>query len=206
MHIAEGVLSGPVLATGAALAAGGVAVGLRRMPPERVPAVALLSSAFFVASLIHVPAGPASVHLVLNGLAGLVLGWTVFPAFLVALTLQAVLFQFGGLTTLGVNTFNMAMPAVMVSYLFVPFAHSANRVLLFIAGALCGALALLGSGVLIAACLVFTGDHFLEVAQLIVAAHVPVMAIEGLLSGFTVLFLRKVKPEMLGAARSRQAF
>ncbi|NHZ72019.1 MAG: cobalamin biosynthesis protein CbiM, partial [Aquificales bacterium] len=31
-----------------------------------------------------------------------------FPAILVALTLQALLFQFGGFTVLGVNTFNMA--------------------------------------------------------------------------------------------------
>ena len=30
-----------------------------------------------------------------------ILGWAAFPAFLVALFLQAVLFQFGGLTTLG---------------------------------------------------------------------------------------------------------
>lgn len=200
MHISEGVLSAPVLVAGGVLAAGGVGLGLRRMTPDKIPAVALLSSTFFVASLIHVPLGPASVHLVLNGLTGLVLGWMAFPALLVGLALQAVLFQFGGLTTLGVNTCLMAAPAVAVSYLFQPFAGSLNRILAFVSGALCGALALLASSVLIALCLVFTGRHFLEVAQLTVAAHVPVMIIEGMLSGFTVLFLRKVKPEILGAA------
>ena len=137
MHISEGVLSGPVLITGAVLAAGGVAAGLRRMEPDRVPAVALLSSAFFVGSLIHVPVGPVSMHLVLNGLAGLVLGWMAFPALLVGLALQAVLFQFGGLTTLGINTLNMALPAVVVSYLFRPFRRSASRVVVFAAAACC---------------------------------------------------------------------
>jgi cobalt/nickel transport system permease protein len=199
VHISEGVLSGPVLITGAVLAAGGVAAGLKRMEPERVPAVALLASAFFVASLIHVPLGPGSVHLVLNGLAGLILGWAAFPALLVGLALQAVLFQFGGLTTLGVNTFSMAFPAVLVSYVFRPFAGSGRQALVFSAGAICGALSVLASGLLIAACLVFTGEHFWEVAQLTVVAHLPVMLVEGVLTGFCVIFLRKVKPEMLGA-------
>ena len=36
------------------------------------------------------------LHLVLNGLMGLLLGWLAVPAILVALFLQALLFQFGG--------------------------------------------------------------------------------------------------------------
>jgi cobalt/nickel transport system permease protein len=43
----------------------------------------VLSATFFVASLIHVPVGPSSVHLIMSGLAGLVLGWTAFPALFV---------------------------------------------------------------------------------------------------------------------------
>ena len=85
MHISEGVLSAPVLLTGAALTAGGVAVGLKKMDSEKVPLVGVLSSAFFGASLIHVPVGPSAVHLVLNGLLGLLLGWSAFPAILVGL-------------------------------------------------------------------------------------------------------------------------
>ena len=73
MHISEGVLSAPVLTTGAVLAAVGVAVGLKKMDDERVPQVGVLSAAFFVASLIHVPVGPSAAHLVLNGLLGLLL-------------------------------------------------------------------------------------------------------------------------------------
>ncbi|GAG45255.1 unnamed protein product, partial [marine sediment metagenome] len=95
MHISEGVLSAPVLVTGAALAAAGVSVGLRKMDYEKIPQVAVLSSAFFVASFIHVPIGPANAHLILNGISGILLGWLCFPSILVALALQAILFQFG---------------------------------------------------------------------------------------------------------------
>lgn len=182
MHVSEGVLSAPVLVTGAVLAAAGVGLGLKKMESHEVPAVALLSSTFFVASLIHVPVGPVSVHLVLNGLTGLLLGWMAFPAILVGLALQAVFFQFGGLTTLGVNTFNMAFPAVLVYYGFSPLRRSAHRPLVFGASAACGALAILLSGGLIALSLVFTGQPFWEIAQLTVAAHVPIMIVEGLLA------------------------
>ena len=118
MHISEGVLSAPVLVTGAVLAAAGVAVGLKKMDYEKIPQVAVLSSAFFVASLIHVPIGPSSIHLIINGINGLLLGWLCFPSILVALSLQAILFQFGGITVLGINTVNMALPGVICYYLF----------------------------------------------------------------------------------------
>ncbi|MBC7240809.1 MAG: energy-coupling factor ABC transporter permease, partial [Chloroflexi bacterium] len=95
MHISEGVLSGPVLLGGALLTAGGTYVGLSKLKDKDIPKVGILSSAFFVASLIHVPLGPTSVHLILNGLNGLFLGWAVFPSILVALFLQGILFQFG---------------------------------------------------------------------------------------------------------------
>ena len=122
MHISEGVLSPSVLIAGAALTTAGVAVGLKRLDLEEIPSMGILSAGFFVASLVHVPIGPASVHLVLNGLLGLILGWKAFPAILVGLALQGLLFQFGGITTLGVNTLNMALPAV-ICYRMLPSAH-----------------------------------------------------------------------------------
>jgi len=197
MHISEGVLAAPVLAAGAAATATCVAVGLRKMDYERIPQVAILSSAFFVASLIHVPVGPVSVHLVLNGLLGLLLGWMAFPAILVALGLQALLFQFGGLTTLGVNTLNMALPAVACSLAFGPLVRGQSKAVAVTAAFACGFLAIAASGVMVAMSLVFTGESFVAAAKLVLAAHVPVMLIEGVLTALCVGFLRKVSPEVL---------
>jgi len=63
MHISEGILSAPVLVMGAGLTAMAVGYSLKKMEHKEVPKVAILSSVFFVASLIHVPVGPSSVHL-----------------------------------------------------------------------------------------------------------------------------------------------
>ena len=198
MHISEGVLSTPVLVTGAALAIAGVSVGLKKMDYEKIPQAAVLSAAFFVASLIHVPMGPSSVHLVLNGINGLLLGWVCFPSILIALTLQAILFQFGGITVLGVNTVTMALPGLICYYLFSGLIRVENRLLSLVAAFACGLFSVLLSGILVAGALLSTGESFIAAAKLILLAHLPVMIIEGIITLFCVAFLKKVKPELLG--------
>ena len=100
-HIPDGVLTAPVLIAGTLASAGLVAVALRRLDYDRLPQAAVLAAGFFVSSLIQVPFGVTSVHLLLNGLMGLLLGWTAVPALLVALTLQTVFFGYGGALVLG---------------------------------------------------------------------------------------------------------
>ncbi|MDR2658895.1 MAG: energy-coupling factor ABC transporter permease [Spirochaetaceae bacterium] len=112
MHISEGVLSPPVLAAGWALTVGGLAFGLKKTAVEKLPETALVSAALFLASLVHVPVGPSSIHLTLLGLAGILLGWSAVPALFIALLLQGLLFQFGGLLSLGVNTAVMGTAAL----------------------------------------------------------------------------------------------
>jgi cobalt/nickel transport system permease protein len=197
MHISEGILSAPVLIGGAAASLCGVALGLKKMDYSVIPEVAVVSSAFFVASLIHVPVGPSSVHLVLNGLVGVLLGWMAFPSIVVALCLQALLFQFGGFTVLGVNTFNMAFPAVCSFYVFRILMKVLGDRAYGLAGFIAGVTGILGGVVLIAVCMVTTGEQFINVAKLIFLSHLPVMVIEGIITLFCVVFLKKVKPEIL---------
>jgi len=198
MHIVDGALSAPVLIGGTLLAAAGIVRGARDLNLERIPSAGLLSAAFFVASLVHVPIGPSSVHLILNGLAGLVLGWISFPALFVGLLLQALFFGFGGLTVLGVNTLDIALPAVIVGLLCRPGVRSANVALAAFWGGIAGALAIALTALMVAAVLALSGDAFIPAAKLVVIAHVPVMLIEGLLCAAAVTLVRKVKPELFG--------
>jgi cobalt/nickel transport system permease protein len=196
MHISEGVLSAPVLISGAALAAAGTGIGLRKLDQERMVHVAILASAFFVASLIHVNIGPSSAHLILNGILGLLLGFAAFPAILTALLLQSVFFQYGGLTALGVNTVLMAVPAVLVHYLFLPMIGKSPR-LTFVSGFLSGITAIFLSALLLGLALWLADENFFKVSLLIIMANIPVMIIEGIVTGFCISFLFKVYPEIL---------
>ncbi|CCO22420.1 cobalt transporter CbiM [Maridesulfovibrio hydrothermalis] len=196
MHISEGVLSIPVLATGAAITAAGTIVGLKKIDSEKLISVALLSSVFFVASLIHIPIGPSSAHLILSGLMGLLLGWAAFPAILTGLLLQAILFQFGGLTVIGVNTAVMALPAVACHYMFRPLL-SRPGISMSTGAFFCGAVSIALSTILGALALSFTDESFIGVAKLLIYGHIPIMIIEGFICASAYGFLHKVKPEML---------
>ncbi len=197
MHISEGILSIPVLVTGGVAAAVGTAIGLKTMSDRDMVKVAVVSSALFVATLIKVPVGPSSVHLILNGLGGILLGWQLFPAFLIALLLQAILYGFGGLSTLGVNTVILALPGVLVYALLNRAVRTApeNRVFLF--GMLGGGGSIVVGAVLLSGALLTTGEEFRVLAGAVILAHVPVMIVEALVTGAALTFLRRVRPETL---------
>ncbi len=196
MHISEGVLSPPILIAGATITLVGTWMGLKKIRAQEVPLMAILTSAFFVASLIHVPIGPSSVHLVLNGLIGILLGFGAFPSILIGLLLQALFFQFGGLLVLGTNTANMALPAVIVYLLFRNLCVSENKKMRLIGGFLSGFLGILLAALMVAFCLFLTGENFINAAKTIVIAHIPIMIIEGIITALTVDFIFRVKPEM----------
>ena len=88
-----------------------------------------MAAAFFVATLIHVKVGPTSVHLLLNGLVGVILGRRAPLAIAVGLFLQAALLGHGGFLPLGVNTCVMSLPALLAS--LISFGVSAA---LFLSG------------------------------------------------------------------------
>lgn len=204
MHIPDGILSNSTLGTGvlvggALLAAAGTAVGLRRLDYERVPRVAVLSSAFFVVSLVHVPLFGTPVHLVLGGLLGLILGWAAFPAILIALLLQAVLFQHGGLTTLGLNVVIMAGPAIICYGLFGKAIRGRREDVASAAAFAAGTVAILLGAVLTGAAWWSAGKEFWVVSVAAVSANLPVAVVEGLVTCSAVMFLRKVRPELLEA-------
>ncbi len=197
MHIADGVLPISSIAVGWAGTVVVTGLTLRKVPAEELPRAAVMTAGFFVASLIHIPLGPTSVHLILNGLVGIVLGWAAFPAILVGLVLQALLFQHGGLLTLGANALMLGLPALAAYKIF-----GLRRILKFrhpeaVAGFLAGAGSVLMSGIILALWLYTAGREFWTIAKLALAAHLPLMVLEGLVGAAAASFLAKVKPEVL---------
>jgi len=281
VHISNGVLAWPWVAAGIVGAIALVSIGAWRLQPEEVPRIALLTAAFYIGSSMHVPVGVTSVHLVLNGLVGVILGWRSALAIFVGLLFQAVLLTHGGYLELGVNTCVISPPALLAGAAFRALnrvrwlKHPATRALIvalaaavWLVGAvaaiallilwlradataapqidetfvavLChpmtlGSAAVLGAiaawlerrlehapefplGVLLgvlsvmltvalnSSVLVAGGAYFGATPPLVLAiVYLPVAAIEGIILGFMVGFLAKVKPELLGLARAPQS-
>lgn len=195
MHIVDGALSDSVVIGGAIVAAAGIAYGLKRMDMDRIPQMGILSAAFFIASLIHVPVGPTSLHLILNGLIGLALGWTAFPALFVALLLQAIFFGYGGLIVLGVNTLNIALPGVIVWVLLNKKITMSSPKQAAIWGGIAGALSIALTAVMVSLSLALSGEAFFKAAKLALLSHIPVMVVEALVTAAAILLLSRVKPD-----------
>ena len=210
MHIPDGILPTAVCIAGYATTAAATWHSIRKIeqrenPQEGIPKASLLTAGFFVASWIHIPIPPTSVHLVLNGLIGVVLGYYAFPAILIGLFFQAVMFQHGGLTTLGVNATAMGLPALLSHYLFQlrkgigPENRLWTGILAFVGGALGVGLSALITGVILVTTIPGNMDVAAERAGIfaLALAHVPLMILEGAFAASVALFLQRVRPELL---------
>jgi cobalt/nickel transport system permease protein len=201
MHISEGVLSLPVLVTGGVLTVVGVGIGLSKIKSANLPQAAIMTAAFFTASFVHVNIGPTSVHLMINGIIGLLMGWMAFPIILVGLIIQALLFQFGGITVLGVNTFNVAGPAVLMGFLLRKAVLKDNIAVSSIASAAAGFFSIALTAICLGAALYASNpENYSTSAKTAFVAHIPVMIIEAAITLIVVRFLKKVKPELLYVA------
>ncbi len=197
MHISDGILSAPVLIAGFIGTVAVAAYTLRKLDLDDIPKVSVITSVFFVASLIHVPIGPSSVHLILGGLVGVVLGIRAFPAIMLGIILQTVLFGHGGVTVIGVNTMMLGTGGLL-AYVVWQLRHRFNikkKEMIF--GGLAGATGIFSSGIILALALITTGEEFIATAAYTLIAHIPVMIIEALVVGTCAAFLAKVKPDAL---------
>ncbi|MBD1917024.1 MULTISPECIES: cobalt transporter CbiM [Cyanophyceae] len=212
MHIPDGILPAQVCAAGYAMTGVATWYSLRQInrkpdPAAEIPKASLLTAAFFVASSIYIPVPPASVHLILNGLLGVVLGYFAFPAILIGLFFQALVIGHGGITTLGVNAVMMGIPALAAYHIFQlrnslgkPLTEPTRTGVFAFLG---GALGLGIAALIFLALIIFNipaelnaGAEQAAVLTLSVG-HVPLAIIEGMFTTMLVLFLRRVKPELL---------
>lgn len=282
VHISDGVLGPEWVAGGFGVAGVLAAVGAWKIRDEEIPRVAVLTAAFFVASLAHVPVPPTSVHLLLNGLVGVVLGRRALLAIPLGLSLQAVFLGHGGYSTLGVNACVMAGPALAARGLFVGlrrlpwvrlrwfrsalvtgtafvwlvalglslslmtgrwaggwqtdletvWAVVSSPAGLLTGAGLCAIAVVLGVierrmehgpdfpiGLVVGATSVlltvglnalalYGGAHqgLRELVLPVFVAHLPIAAVEGVVLGFTVGFLARVKPELLNGPPDRSGW
>jgi len=176
----------------------------RKTDISEIPKLSVITAAVFVASLIHIPVGPTSVHLVLSGLAGITLGLSAFPAILVALILQAFLFQHGGITTIGINTVNMGLPALAAYGVFLAVTRTNIKGKYTIFGGLAGGIAIALGIALLSLCLLSTGEYLEYVVPYVVVAHLPVVAIEAIVVGAFAGFMVRVRPQLLKGYQPRE--
>jgi cobalamin biosynthesis protein CbiM len=122
MHIPDGFIDIPTSAAFAGLASAGIAVSLKgarvQLDEKSAPLAGLTAVFIFAVQMLNFPVvAGTSGHLIGAALAAVLVGpWAATLALTVVLIMQAFLFADGGLTALGLSTFNMSIIAVWVGY------------------------------------------------------------------------------------------
>lgn len=118
VHLSDGVLQTAWWAANWPLLLIVLVWSARRLDEVEIPRLGVLSAAFFVASQVHLPLGGVSVHLLLNGLVGVILARRAPLAIFVGLLLQAAFFGHGGWSTLAANAMIYTVPPLLVGLIF----------------------------------------------------------------------------------------
>lgn len=195
MHIADGVLGLEATIVVSTISAIALFKAIKELKNEDISITAVCSAMFFIASFIHIPFGVTQIHLILLGVIGILISWSSFVSIFVALLLQALLLGYGGISSLGVNLFIMAMPAVIIYYLYnLQIIKNLNDKIKFF---LVGFLGTFFATLFLTLILYFSKEEFNYVALSIFGVNIITMVIEGVVSMFLLLFIKKVYPKIL---------
>ncbi|MDN5097048.1 cobalt transporter CbiM [Aliarcobacter butzleri] len=195
MHISDGIISIEVATVSAVATLAFCVYSFRNLTNEKIALVASMSALFFVTSFIHIPFGVTQIHLMLIGFIGIFLGSLAFISIAIALILQALLLGFGGISSLGANILVMALPAYLVYLIFkLEILKKLNEKVKFF---LVGFLGVFISSLLLFSVLVFSKDEYLAVGYSIIAVNIPTMILEGIVTMFLLLYIKKSMPKLL---------
>jgi len=190
MHISDGIISTPVCLVAHAVAATAIYVSGRGVVSEEIPRMGMTGAALFVISLVQFPIAGVSIHLALFGLAGIILGKRAFPVVFTVLLIQALIFQYGGLLTLGINALNMGSGAFFawLIWSYLPVNQFTKASLAGISGILVPALLM---------ALEFRLSGYGRGIFILLLVYFVTAIIEGGITIVAVNFFRKVKPDIL---------
>ncbi|WP_187366825.1 energy-coupling factor ABC transporter permease [Nocardioides dongxiaopingii] len=122
MHVPDGFLDAPTSVATGVVAAGVVAVSLRKARAElddrTAPLAGLVAAFIFATQMLNFPvAGGTSGHLMGGAIAAVLVGpWTGLLATAVVFLVQCLLFADGGITALGTNVLLMGVVTVAVGW------------------------------------------------------------------------------------------
>lgn len=195
MHIADGIVPVSVCLAADAVALGGAYFFGRKLEAEEVPRMGLTAAAVFTVSLLNFPLGGTSIHLGLFGFAGILLGARAFPVVFATLLFQSLVFQHGGLISLGLNTVNMGAGALAGWLIWKSLPRIPEVIPAFLAGF---------TGIFLPAMMMaseFSLSGYGKGIFYIITVYLPAAVIEGVLTVFIIGFFRKSRPELIARGK-----
>lgn len=213
MHIANGIVDGPVSAVFAVFAVVALAICVRKarndLDERLAPMAGLVAAFIFAVQMLNFQVLPGvSGHLLGGTLAVILVGpWVGALCVSTVLIVQCLLFADGGLTALGLNITNMALLGTAAGYLLVvallrilpktPAGLAATALIASIVSVVVAS-----QGFVLEYALGGTTDLSLPVISGTMAGvHILIGIGEGLIAATTVVTVAKVRPDLVYALR-----
>ncbi|MBO4208442.1 energy-coupling factor ABC transporter permease [Micromonospora echinofusca] len=219
MHIANGIIDGPVAAVFAAFALAVLAFCVLRarsdLDDRLAPMAGLVAAFIFAVQMLNFPifTGAVSGHLLGGALAAILVGpWVGALCVAVVLIVQALVFGDGGVAMLGLNVTNMAIFGTAAAYLLVALLL---RVLPRTPAVLAGVAFVASVVSVVVASQGFVLQYWLGgttdlgnglggLAATLAGSHLLIGVGEGLITATTVVTVAKVRPDLVYALRGRR--
>jgi cobalt/nickel transport system permease protein len=207
LHIPDGFVSAPVaiagyIATGLILAVA-IRQTNRNLGEKAAPLMGVIAAFIFAAQMINFPvAGGTSGHLLGGTLAAIFLGpWAAIIAMASVVSVQALVFQDGGLAALGVNVFNMGIVTALLGYAIYKagIAALSKTQAMRIGSAFAAAwVSVMAAATLTSVQLALSDTSALDVAlPAMLGVHALIGIGEGLITAAAVAFVASAQPDLL---------
>ena len=203
MHIPDGFVSLPVAGGGWLLAVAMLGLALRLPSQGPAPLAGLLAAFVFAAQALNFPVGVGtSGHLVGSALLSILLGpWSALRIAACVLLVQCLLFQDGGLLAWGCNVLNMGILPCFLTHAIMRLSGGGRRNRL-VGAAMSGWLSVLASAVSCSLMLALSHTSLLAPTLFsMLAIHIPIALVEGLVTMATVAFLLRTRPDLVLAGQ-----
>jgi len=212
MHVPDGFLGGEAIALGAVVAAGGLALCVRRAAAEQrerdLPVAGLAAAFFLVGDAPLFPVGMGTQGHLLGGvLAVAVLGpWLGAMTIAVVTAIQALALGDGGISAYGLNAVNLALVPALVGY---PLVLGLRRLLPPGPRALAVACGVAAWVCVVLAAVLFVGEFALgaavdielrTLAATTIGTYVVVGLVEAIVTALIVRALIGVRPDLVRVA------
>lgn len=215
MHIANGIVNGPVSAIFAAFAAVALAFCVARartdLDDRLAPMAGLVAAFVFAVQMVNFPVLPGvSGHLLGGALAAMLVGpWAGALCLSIVLIVQALVFADGGVSAIGLNITNIALIATGIGYLVaalllrvLPRTPGGLGVTAFVASVV--SVVLSSQGFVLQYW--FGGEVQLrmslaEAAGIMAGVHALIGIGEGIIAAMTVVAVARVRPDLVYALR-----
>ncbi len=207
LHIPDGFLSPVISILFWIITLATIGTAVRRtqnLDEKKVPLMGIIAAFIFAAQMINFTvAGGTSGHLLGGALAAIILGpWAGMLVMTAVISVQALLFQDGGLLAMGANIFNMGLLTVAIGFGLYKAAAGRKSTIKLAAAGLAAWLSVMAGALFTSLQLWLSGSARLDIiVPAMLGVHALIGLGEALITVAALSFIFRTRPDLLNESK-----